>query len=78
MVATSHDVMLDIELYQPTDEANALALARTCQGQPRHVRARRQFDEQRRNEKGNVKLGQHSNIYGTAFKNSRLRLALAG
>ena len=27
MVATSHDVMLDIELYQPTDEANALALA---------------------------------------------------
>ena len=22
MVATSHDVMLDIELYQPTDEAN--------------------------------------------------------
>ena len=29
MVATSHDVMLDIELYQPTDEANALALANT-------------------------------------------------
>lgn len=29
MVATSHDVMPDIELYQPTDEANALALART-------------------------------------------------
>ncbi|MEX0619034.1 MAG: xanthine dehydrogenase family protein subunit M [Pseudohongiellaceae bacterium] len=28
MVATSHDVMPDIELYQPTDEANALALAR--------------------------------------------------
>ena len=27
MVATSHDVMPDIELYQPTDEANALALA---------------------------------------------------
>ena len=29
MVATSHDVMPDIELYQPTDEANALALANT-------------------------------------------------
>lgn len=29
MVATSHDVMPDIELYQPTDEANALALADT-------------------------------------------------
>ncbi len=29
MVATSHDVMPDIELYQPTDEANALALAAT-------------------------------------------------
>ena len=29
MVATSHDVMPDIELYQPTDEANALALAST-------------------------------------------------
>lgn len=29
MVATSHDVMPDIELYQPTDEANALALAGT-------------------------------------------------
>ncbi|PCH61972.1 MAG: molybdopterin dehydrogenase [SAR86 cluster bacterium] len=29
MVATSHDVMPDIELYQPTDEANALALAKT-------------------------------------------------
>ena len=28
MVATSNDVMPDIELYQPTDEANALALAR--------------------------------------------------
>lgn len=27
MVATSNDVMPDIELYQPTDEANALALA---------------------------------------------------
>ncbi|MCG8413579.1 MAG: xanthine dehydrogenase family protein subunit M [Pseudomonadales bacterium] len=27
MVATSHDVMPDIELYQPTDEDNALALA---------------------------------------------------
>ena len=27
MVATSHDVMPDIELYQPTDEANALDLA---------------------------------------------------
>ena len=27
MVATSHDVMPDIELYQPTDEENALALA---------------------------------------------------
>jgi len=27
MVATSHDVMPDIELYQPTDEASALALA---------------------------------------------------
>ena len=27
MVATSHDVMPDIELYQPTDEGNALALA---------------------------------------------------
>ena len=29
MVATSHDVMPDIELYQPTDEASALALANT-------------------------------------------------
>ncbi len=29
MVATTHDVMPDIELYQPTDEANALALAST-------------------------------------------------
>jgi len=29
MVATSHDVMPDIELYQPTDEDNALALANT-------------------------------------------------
>jgi len=29
MVATSHDVMPDIELYQPTDEENALALANT-------------------------------------------------
>ena len=29
MVATSHDVMPDIELYQPTDEANALSLANT-------------------------------------------------
>ena len=29
MVATSHDVMPDIELYQPTDEATALALANT-------------------------------------------------
>ena len=29
MVATSHDVMPDIELYQPTDEANALELADT-------------------------------------------------
>ena len=29
MVATSHDVMPDIELYQPTDEANALELANT-------------------------------------------------
>jgi xanthine dehydrogenase YagS FAD-binding subunit len=29
MVATSHDVMPDIELYQPTDEANALELAAT-------------------------------------------------
>jgi xanthine dehydrogenase YagS FAD-binding subunit len=29
MVATTHDVMPDIELYQPTDEANALALAAT-------------------------------------------------
>ncbi len=29
MVATSHDVMPDIELYQPTDEANALDLANT-------------------------------------------------
>ena len=29
MVATSHDVMPDIELYQPTDEANALELAGT-------------------------------------------------
>ncbi|MCH8175333.1 MAG: xanthine dehydrogenase family protein subunit M [Proteobacteria bacterium] len=29
MVATSHDVMPDIELYQPTDEATALALADT-------------------------------------------------
>ncbi|MBL4819611.1 MAG: xanthine dehydrogenase family protein subunit M [Gammaproteobacteria bacterium] len=29
MVATSHDVMPDIELYQPTDEENALALAAT-------------------------------------------------
>ena len=28
MVATSHDVMPDIELYQPTDADNALALAR--------------------------------------------------
>lgn len=28
MVATSNDVMPDIELYQPVDEANALALAR--------------------------------------------------
>ncbi len=27
MVATSHDVMPDIELYQQTDEGNALALA---------------------------------------------------
>ena len=27
MVATTHDVMPDIDLYQPTDEANALALA---------------------------------------------------
>ena len=27
MVATSHDVMTDIELYQPVDEANALELA---------------------------------------------------
>ena len=27
MPATSHDVMPDIELYQPTDEANALELA---------------------------------------------------
>ncbi|MEX2131667.1 MAG: xanthine dehydrogenase family protein subunit M [Pseudohongiellaceae bacterium] len=27
MVATSHDVMPDIDLYQPTDETNALALA---------------------------------------------------
>jgi hypothetical protein len=25
MVATSHDVMPDIELYQPADEATALA-----------------------------------------------------
>ncbi len=29
MVATSHDVMPDIDLYQPTDEENALALAST-------------------------------------------------
>lgn len=29
MVATTHDVMPDIDLYQPTDEANALALAST-------------------------------------------------
>ena len=29
MPATSHDVMPDIELYQPTDEANALDLAST-------------------------------------------------
>lgn len=29
MVATSHDVMPDIELYQPADEDNALALAST-------------------------------------------------
>lgn len=29
MPATSHDVMPDIELYQPTDEANALELAGT-------------------------------------------------
>ncbi|MCB1669583.1 MAG: xanthine dehydrogenase family protein subunit M [Gammaproteobacteria bacterium] len=29
MVATTHDVMPDIELYQPTDEANALSLAST-------------------------------------------------
>ncbi|MFM1895862.1 MAG: hypothetical protein RLZZ385_936 [Pseudomonadota bacterium] len=29
MVATTHDVMPDIDLYQPTDEANALALAAT-------------------------------------------------
>ncbi len=29
MVATSHDVMPDIELYQPTDEVNALELADT-------------------------------------------------
>lgn len=29
MPATSHDVMPDIELYQPTDEANALELAST-------------------------------------------------
>jgi len=29
MVATSHDVMPDSELYQPTDEANALELANT-------------------------------------------------
>ena len=29
MVATSNDVMPDIELYQPRDEANALELART-------------------------------------------------
>ena len=27
MVATSHDVMPDIELYQPADEATALDLA---------------------------------------------------
>lgn len=27
MVATTHDVMPDIDLYQPMDEANALALA---------------------------------------------------
>jgi len=29
MVATSHDVMPDIDLYQPTDEENALSLAST-------------------------------------------------
>ena len=29
MVATSNDVMPDIELYQPADEANALDLAAT-------------------------------------------------
>lgn len=29
MVATSHDVMPDIDLYQPTDEGNALGLAAT-------------------------------------------------
>lgn len=29
MVATSHDVMPDIDLYQPTDESNALELAAT-------------------------------------------------
>ena len=29
MVATSHDVMPDIELYQPTDEAQCPALAST-------------------------------------------------
>ena len=34
MVATSHDVMPDIELYQPTDEANALDLANTLGSDP--------------------------------------------